>query len=142
MALPTIITQPRSTVVEIYDVATFECTARSYGTVSITWRRLYSGLPVTANVTTIKSLNGITSILRIRNSIGYYYCIAENKAGILTSTLAYCNIKGKSMLVCLFVVPCPQMIILPLSVVCPNTVVTFSLAWSNGSLVLYMTGLQ
>ena len=44
--------QPRSTVVEIYGVATFECIARSYGNISITWRRQNSELPVTADVKT------------------------------------------------------------------------------------------
>ena len=42
VALPRIIKQPSSTMTEVYNVATFECTARSYGIVSITWRRLNS----------------------------------------------------------------------------------------------------
>ena len=99
MALPVIIQQPRSTVVEVYHVATFECTVRSYGNVLITWRRWNSDLPITANVsTTPRSLNEITSNLRIEKSIGYYkghyYCVIKNKAGIVNSTTAYCNITG------------------------------------------------
>ena len=98
VALPKILQQPSSTVTEVYDVATFECMARSYGIVSITWQRLNSELPVTANVTVTKSLNDIKGVLRIEKSIGYYkgyyYCIIENKAGKVNSTVAYCNITG------------------------------------------------
>lgn len=104
VALPTIMQQPSSTVTEIYNVATFECTARSYGNVSITWRKLNSALPETANVTTFNSLNyygSVTSVLRIEKSIGYYkgyyYCVIENKAGIVNSTAAYCNVTGISI---------------------------------------------
>ena len=101
MALPTIMQQPSSTVTEVYNVATFECTARSYGNVSITWRRLNSRLPETANVTMSKSLNDITSVLRVEKSIGYYkgyyYCVIENKAGIVNSRMAYCKVTGISM---------------------------------------------
>ena len=93
--------QPSSTVTEVYNVATFECTARSYGNVSITWRRLNSELPETANITMSKSLNDITSVLRIEKSIGYYkgyyYCVIGNKAGIVNSRMAYCSVTGISM---------------------------------------------
>ena len=101
MSLPTIISQPRSIIVDIYNVAIFECIAKSYGYASITWRRLDFELPVTANVVTNKSLNEITSILRIENSIGYYkgyyYCVVENKAGRVNSALAYFNVTGKPL---------------------------------------------
>ena len=98
MALPKIIHQPSSTVTKVYDAATFECMARSYGIVSISWQRLNSELPVTANITVTKSLNEIKSVLRIEKSIGYYkgyyYCVIENKAGIVNSTVVYCNVTG------------------------------------------------
>ena len=101
MALPIIVKQPVSTVTEVYNVAIFECTARSYGNVSITWKRWNSKLPVTANVMTIKSLNEANSILRIEKSIGYYkgyyYCVIEHTAGIVNSTYAYCNITGNEI---------------------------------------------
>ena len=101
MALPIIVSQPRSTVADIYDVATFECTARSYGSVSITWKRWNSNLPVTARATIIKSLNEAKSVLRIEKSIGYYkgyyYCVIENTAGIVQSTYAYCNITSNDI---------------------------------------------
>ena len=98
VALPTIISQPSSIVTEVYDVAIFECIARSYGSVSITWQRLNSKLPKAANVTVAKSLNEVRSILRIEKSIGYYkgyyYCVIKNRAGVVNSTVAYCNVTG------------------------------------------------
>ena len=105
MGLPIIVKQPRSTVAEIYSVAIFECTGRSYGSVSITWRRRNSILPITANVSTTKSLNEIKSILRIEKSIGYYkgyyYCVIKNIVGTVSSTFAYFNITGKHLLIIL-----------------------------------------
>ena len=99
MASPIIVRQPRSTVVEIYSVATFECTVKSFGNASIIWRRKNSELPETAKVTSTISLNEIKSTLRIEKSIGYYkgyyYCIIENSVGIVNSNFAYCNITGK-----------------------------------------------
>ena len=101
MALSRIIQQPSSTVTEVYNVATFVCTARSYGIVSITWRRLNSELPETANITMSKSLNDIISVLTIEKSIGYYkgyyYCVIENKAGKVNSRMAYFNVTGISV---------------------------------------------
>ena len=99
MALPVIVKQPVSTVTEVYNVAIFECIARSYGSVSIIWKRWNSKLPVTANVMMIeKSINEVSSTLRIEKSIGYYkgyyYCVVENIVGIVSSTYAYCNITG------------------------------------------------
>ena len=102
VGLPVIVKQPRSTVVEIYNVAVFECTVRSYGSVSVSWGRQNSKLPITANVSTVtKSLNEVKIILRIEKCIGYYkgyyYCVIENIAGTVNSTFAYCNITGKHM---------------------------------------------
>ena len=105
VALPTIIKQPSSTIVEANNVATFECSARSYGTPSITWKRFKSELPVTATVTVTKSLNEIASVLRIEKTIGYYegyyYCVIENSVGQVNSSLAFCKITGEALLVCL-----------------------------------------
>lgn len=98
MALPTITRHPVSVATEVYDDAIFECMARSYGNVSITWRRLNSELPKTANVTRFESMNEIRSVLRIQKSIGYYkgyyYCVIKNIAGMVNSSFAYCNITG------------------------------------------------
>ena len=98
MALPVIKKQPKSTVVEVNSIAIFDCTARSYGTASITWKRMKSQLPITTNVTVTKSLNEISSFLRIEKTIGYYegyyYCVIENSVGQVNSSLAYCNVEG------------------------------------------------
>ena len=110
-----------------------------------------SELPETANIITTKSLNEISSILRIEKSIryykGYYYCTIENKVGIVNSTFVYCNItdtflnlnfKGTYHCIHIFqLVPYPQMIIAPQPVVVrPSATVTFScLAWSFGGLI-------
>ena len=97
VALPVIIKQPKSVVVQAYSVASFVCAARSYGTVSITWKRLNSELPITAQIRESKSLNEITSTLSLE-SIGYYeghyYCVIENSAGIVNSRLAHFEISG------------------------------------------------
>ena len=98
VALPVIVRQPVSTVTEVHKVAVFECIARSYGSVSITWKRWNSKLPVTANIMTIRSLNEVNSTLRIEKNIGYYkgyyYCVIENIIGSIDSEFAYCNITG------------------------------------------------
>ena len=98
VVLPVILKQPKSVVVEANHVATFECTARSYGVVSIAWKSLNSEMPITANVAVTKSLNEITSILRIDRTIGYYegyyYCVIENSVGQVNSSFAYCNVTG------------------------------------------------
>ena len=107
MASPIIVRQPRSTVVEIYSVAAFECTARSFGNTSIIWRRLNSELPETAKVINTISLNEIKSTLRIEKSIGYYrgyyYCVIENDVGIVNSNFAYCNITGNHFFIVGFI---------------------------------------
>ena len=98
VVLPTITRQPSSTVVEANNIATFECSARSYGTASITWKKLKSKLPATANAMVTKTLNQITSVLRIEKTIGYYegyyYCVSENSVGQVNSSFAYCKITG------------------------------------------------
>ena len=108
MALPVIVRQPRSTAVEIYGVATFECIARSYGNTSIIWRKQNSELPETAIMTSTMSLNETKSTLRIEKSIGYYrgyyYCVIENSVGIVNSTVAYCNITGKYFIITLYII--------------------------------------
>ena len=97
VALPVITRQPSSTVVQAFGIASFQCTARSYGVASITWKRLNSKLPITADITVTKSLNEITSVLRLESIgyyKGYYYCVIENSVGIANSTFAYFDIIG------------------------------------------------
>ena len=85
-------------MIEAGNVAILECAAISYGTASITWKKLNAQLPVTANITVTKSLNEITSVLRIQKTIKYYegnyYCVIENSVGQVQSTSAYCKITG------------------------------------------------
>ena len=110
MALPVIVSQPISTVTEVYDVAVFECIVRSYGSVSITWKRWNSKLPVTAHITTSRSLNEANSALRIEKSIGYYkgyyYCVIENIAGSVSSNYAYCDITGMGIIIIIQLCTC------------------------------------
>ena len=97
VAPPVITRQPRSTTVQV-NTGSFTCTARSYGFVSLTWKRLNSKLPVTASVSTSKSLNEITSVLRLENVgyyKGYYYCVVENIAGKVNSTFAHFDVIGR-----------------------------------------------
>ena len=97
MALPVITRQPNSVIAQVFSIVSFECTTRSYGVASITWKKFNFELPVTANITTSKSLNELTSILRLQ-SVGYYkghyYCVIENSAGIVNSTFAQYDISG------------------------------------------------
>ena len=55
-------------------------------------------MPVTAEVTEEKSLNKITSILKITKTAGYYggqyYCVAENQDGRVVSQIANLYIQG------------------------------------------------
>ena len=97
VALPVITRQPRSTTVQVFSTGSFTCTARSYGAVSLTWKRFNSILPETADITVSRGLNEITSVLRLESVgyyKGYYYCVVENSAGIVNSTFAHFDITG------------------------------------------------
>ena len=97
MALPVITRQPRSTTVQVFGTGSFTCTARSYGVVLLTWKKIHSELPETANITVSRSLNEITSVLRLESVgyyKGYYYCVIENSAGKVKSTFVHFNIIG------------------------------------------------
>ena len=97
VALPMITRQPRSTTVQVFSTDTLKCTARSYGAVSLTWKKLNSELPVTADVTVSRGLHEITSVLRLESVgyyKGYYYCVVENSAGTVNSTFAHFDIIG------------------------------------------------
>jgi len=55
-------------------------------------------MPITAVVTETKSLNNVSSILKITEVVGYYsgqyYCVAENKAGKVISQIANLHVQG------------------------------------------------
>ena len=107
MALPVITKQPSSTVVPVFSTGSFECTARSYGTVSTTWKRLNSELPESVSMTESQSLNELTSVLRLENVgyyKGFYYCEIENRVGIVNTTLAHYDISG----IYIIILYCPR----------------------------------
>ena len=62
------------------------------------WRRNIYNIPVTAQVKEEKSLNKISSILKITKTVGYYsgqyYCIAKSEAGKVLSQTANLHVKG------------------------------------------------
>ena len=103
MALPVITRQPRSTTAQVLRTGSFTCTARSYGAVSLSWKKLNSKLPVTTEITVSWGLNEITSVLRLESVgyyKGYYYCVVENSAGIVNSTFAHFDIIGMYICEC------------------------------------------
>ena len=55
-------------------------------------------MPVTAEITEGKSLNGISSILKITKAVGYYsgqyYCVVENIVGKVISQSANLHVQG------------------------------------------------
>ena len=105
---PTITTHP-SNQSTICSSASFTCIAHGFE-IKITWRRVNYDLPISVDVTQEKSLNGFSSTLKLTKIVGYYsgqyYCVAENKAGIVTSKAAslhvQSNINRLYMHVCLF----------------------------------------
>ena len=99
-ALPMITRQPRSTTVQVVSTGTLKCTARSYAAVTLTWKNLNTEIPVTADITVSRTLNEITSVLRLESVgyyKGYYYCVAENSARTVNSTFAHFDIIGTYM---------------------------------------------
>ena len=89
--------QPRSTTVRVFSTGSLKCTARSYGAVSLTWKKLNSKVPITADITVSRTLNEIKSVLRLESIgyyKGYYYCVAENSAGIVNSIFAHFDVIG------------------------------------------------
>ena len=79
----------------------FKCTAHGFGTINIFWKRVKYNMPVTAEVIERKTLNGISSILNITKTVGYYsgqyYCVAENKAGKVMSQTANLHVQGNNV---------------------------------------------
>ena len=71
-SLPTISEQPNDMNINVYESVSFKCTAHGYGDIKIKWRRNKYNVPVTAKVTEEKSLNKISSILKVTKAVGYY----------------------------------------------------------------------
>ena len=84
--------------INVYESVSFKCIAHGYGDIKIMWRRNKYNVPATAEVTEEKSLNKISSILKVTKTVGYYsgqyYCIAENEAGKVFSQTANLHVQG------------------------------------------------
>jgi len=95
---PLIIRQPANSKVTIFGQVIFQCTVQAVGETAVIWKKDQSPLPVTATVNNIRSLNEVTSVLKITGVNGFYrglyYCIAKNKAGQTTSRYAKLSVKG------------------------------------------------
>ena len=75
-----------------YKPASFTCTGHGFQLANVLWKRTNYTLPATANIIEEKSLSTLSSTLIISDIIGYYsgwyYCVAENVAGKITSCIA------------------------------------------------------
>ena len=86
--------------IDFYESVSFKCTAHGFGVLKITWKKDKYIMPVTAEVIEEKSLNKITSILKITKTAGYYsgqyYCVAKNEVGKVVSQAAYLYVQGNN----------------------------------------------
>ena len=84
--------------VNVYESVSFKCSAHGFGAIKIIWKRINHNIPITAVASEEKSLNDISSILKITKTVGYYsgqyYCIAESKAGKSASKIANLHVQG------------------------------------------------
>ena len=98
--------QPEDVKVTVCKSATFSCVARGFGLIQIVWKRVKYSLPITADVTEERSLNEVSSMLKITKIDGYYsgqyYCVAENEAGKVTSQTANLHVQS-NINICIFV---------------------------------------
>ena len=94
--------QPNDMKINVYESVSFECRAHGYGDIKITWKKANHNIPVTAEVTEEKSLNNISSILKITKSVGYYsgcyYCVVENEVGKVVSQTVNLHVQGNKYL--------------------------------------------
>ena len=93
--------------INVYESVSFKCTAHGYGDIKIKWKKANHNIPVTAEVTEEKSLNKISSILKITKAVGYYsgcyYCVVENEVGKVFSQTVNLNVQGnKHVLIYLY----------------------------------------
>ena len=97
---PKIILQPNDTnaTVNVCNLALFTCAASGFGVIKVTWERVNYTLPITGDVTEKRSLNEVSSTLKISKIVGYYsgqyYCVAENEAGKATSQTANLRVQS------------------------------------------------
>ena len=96
---PEVTEHPNHISVDILASVTFQCKAKLSGNIQIYWKKLNSvKLPQTATVTTNRSQDGVTSVLKIDKIIhhykGYYYCIVKNEIGEINSSMAELHVDG------------------------------------------------
>ena len=86
--------------INVLNSVSFKCTAQGFGELKLAWKRVKHNMSITAEVTEEKSLNKITSILKITKTAGYYsgqyYCVAENGVGKVVSRIANLYIQGNN----------------------------------------------
>ena len=101
---PVMIKHPKPEMATVCSSITFTCKVEGYGHINVEWRKLGSALPITATVSNTNFTNGVSSILKITNMVGYYtgmyYCVASNQAGQTTSKYAKLSVKGESFNFC------------------------------------------
>ena len=99
MSPPVIIKHPTDEVTEVYSSIALECNIQGYGYINVEWRKLGAHLPNTAFVRNKKLTNGVSSILKIKEIIGFYdgmyCCVASNIAGQTTAKYAKLSVNGK-----------------------------------------------
>ena len=100
VSMPTISEQPNNMSINFYESVLFKCSASGFGVLQIVWKRIEHNMPLTAEVTEEKSLNKITSILKITKATGYYsgqyYCDAKNEVGEVISQIANLHVQGNT----------------------------------------------
>ena len=103
VSMPTILEQPNNMTINVYESVSFKCTAHGFGVIQVVWKKVKHKMPLTAEVTEEKSLNKVTSILKITKTAGYYngqyYCVAENQVGKVISWIANLYIQGSNIIV-------------------------------------------
>ena len=98
VSVPTILEQPNNMTINVYESVSFKCTAQGFGRLKIVWKRIKLNMPLTTKVTEEKSLNKITSILKVTETVSYYigqyYCVAENEIGEAVSRIVNLYVQG------------------------------------------------
>ena len=96
VSTPIITMQPDDVNASVYKSALFKCTAHGFQLTKILWKRINYTLPATADIIEEKALNTLSSTLKIYDIIGYhsgwYYCVADNAAGKVTSDIAQLHV--------------------------------------------------
>ena len=89
--------------VNVYESVSFNCIVHGYGDLKIIWKKVNHNIPITAEVTEEKSLNKISSFLKITKSVGYYsgqyYCVVENEVGKVVSQTAKLHVQGNKCVI-------------------------------------------